>query len=355
MALLKLRSIWQYLLVGLVAPFIFQYSVYYRFTPNYMANVFSQSSFNAWYGQSIFKYRILGRWIVNAVYDKAAQMPVFQQVKLGTFYNARLTALDATADPLFYGCVCGVNTFFALCTSLLLVWLLNSRFVLPLGKGVQNLLVLCLCMLMAITQFVFTPYDVLAFFLLLLSAVAILMYVVKPGFWLLAAVCIIIGIGALNRETPMLSLSFLFTLLWYKHGFHVTSFVRHLSFPLLTYVAVWLGLRLVLGANDDAVTANVQLFDNLYMPSFRNFTGLSFAVLVFYLLYQGTLSASNRTLMHYYVLAALPYTISIVLVGIMVEFRLWVPFLIGGVVLALANTSLIDASAKEWKSSAMPQ
>ncbi|HSC54914.1 MAG TPA: hypothetical protein VLC98_14875 [Phnomibacter sp.] len=341
MAYSKLRSLLQYLLVGLAAPFIFQYSVYYRFTPNYMANVFSQPSFNTWYGQSIFKYRILGRWLVNSVYDKAVQMSVFQQVKLGTFYNARLTALDATADPLFYGCVCGVNTFFALCTSVLFIWLLNSRYVVPLGKGIQNLLVLSLSMLIAITQFVFTPYDVLAFFLLLLAAVAILMYVVKPRAWLMLVISCIIGVGVLNRETPMLSLSFFLALLWWKHGFRVAVFARHLALPILAYAGVWLGLRMVLGANDDAVTANLQLFDNLYMPSFRNLTGLAFMCLVFYLLYQSAISPSNRKLLNFYVLASLPYTISIVMVGIMVEFRLWIPFIIGGLVLGLANTHLI--------------
>lgn len=355
MTYFKFRSSLQYLLVGLAAPFIFQYSVYYRFTPNYMANVFSQSSFNIWYGQSIFKYRVLGRWLVNTVYDWAVQMPVFQQVKLGTFYNARLTALDAAADPLFYGCVCGVNTFFALCTSILFIWLLNSRYIVPLSKGIQNLLVLCLSMLIAITQFVFTPYDVLAFFLLLLAAVTIMIYVVKPRLWMMLAVSFIIGVGALNRETPMLSLSFLFALLWFKHGFHVASFAKHLALPVLTYAGVWLGLRLVLGVNDDAVTAKLQLFDNLYMPSFRNMTGLAFMGLVFYLLYQSALSAANRKLLNYYVLAALPYTISIVLVGIMVEFRLWIPFLIGGIVLGLANTSLMDGAAKKSRQADIQQ
>src|SRR5919107_370445 len=92
------RVLLRYLIIGVILPFFIQYVIFFRFTGNYMVNVFSEKSFTEFYGQNVFRYRILGKNFHLWLYHTLQGTSNVDQMKANDVYDKRLTALDPNAD-----------------------------------------------------------------------------------------------------------------------------------------------------------------------------------------------------------------------------------------------------------------
>src|SRR6185503_4063025 len=95
---IKRSTVLRYLVIGIILPFFIQYVFYYRFTGNYMINVFSEKGFTTFYGNNVFRYRVVGRSLHLWLYHKLQGNEKIKSLKENATYDKRLTALDDEAD-----------------------------------------------------------------------------------------------------------------------------------------------------------------------------------------------------------------------------------------------------------------
>ena len=73
--------------------------------------------------------------------------------------------------------------------------------------------------------------------------------------------------------------------------------------------------------------------------------GFLFAVITFYFVLNITDKAVNRKLIRNFLLMASPYVLMIPIIGIMIEVRLWMPIIMGSVLLSQLNFAAIKFPA----------
>jgi len=77
-----------------------------------------------------------------------------------------------------------------------------------------------------------------------------------------------------------------------------------------------------------------------------NMMGFLFAIVVFYLILNISDKSDNRRLIRNFILMASPYILMIPVIGIMVEVRLWMPIILGSVLLGQLNFAAIKIPGK---------
>lgn len=276
------------LLLCLVAPVCANYIAYYGFVTHYSVGVFSPRGFHAQYDHEVFRYRLLGKWLLLGVYRA---LEYLNPADAGWH---RLAAFVGTDSVNFYHSYFVLNTAF-LCLTLLVV-----------AGRLEDVELLVITLVVAFTQFVVVPYDAVAYFFLACT------FVWRRS---LAVTALVVLLAALNRETAALSLSLYASLLLLGRG----GSWRGLGVLTAVFLATYVGLRVALGWNT-AVGNEVTLVK--YMD-LRSAVGVGFAAAVAYAVVRRRRAASL------FLLCSLPYVASILLTGNPFEARLWVPLLLG--------------------------
>ncbi len=326
----------RYLFVGILAPFIIQYTFFYRFTPNYMINVFSKESFRDFYGQSVFRYRVLSIRLQLFVYDQIKTVKNIDKILPHAKYRKRLPALDEKGDELFYLSYFIVHLVFAILLSCTLLLLFDYQPFYNLSLQQKIFLPLLIALAAGFNQFVLTPYDIISYFLLVLSFLATLKYIQAPSSLWLLVLCAAIVISTLTKESVVLNVSAIAALLFLGYGLSAI-FIKNLSIPVIVFLLSYLALKLSLSGNTD-FTAGLKLHIN-FRPEPSAVMGLLFAVFMFYIFSGVSQNGWNKKLVRYFLLFSLPFLLCIPLVGIMIEFRLWMPVLLMVVLLSFLNVS----------------
>lgn len=275
-------------LLCLVAPVCANYFTYYGFVTHYSVGVFSPEGFLAQYSGEVFKYRLVGQYLLMAVYR------VVEYVNPADAGWARHAAFLGTDTINFYHSYFLINTAF-LCLTLLVV-----------SDRLEEIELLVITLLVAITQYVVVPYDAAAYFFLGCT------YRWRRNLPLTAAVVLL---ATLNRETAALSLSLYATLLLLGRG----GSLRGLGVLTGLFLAAYLSLRVFIGW-EDAVGAEFTFFRYLNLNSA---VGIGFALAVGYAVTKRPAWAAL------FLLFSLPYIVSIFITGNPFEVRLWVPLLLG--------------------------
>lgn len=325
----------RYFFIGLVFPLLLQYVAYFQFTPNYTQDLFSKQKFESFYGTRVYQTRLLGRHLHLWVYEQLSKLEKFKAYSANEYNARRLLHLDPQADVTFYLTYFLLAALFSVLTALLLLLLLDNEKVFGRNTAFKDLAVLFFSVLAAMTQFVVTPYDTPGYFFQALGMWLFLRYWVTQHRAWLVLLCGLIVVATLNRETSLLILSFMAALYLGKEGWRL-AWMRQMILPALCFALPYLYLKFT-AAGPPALTDESQWRINFQLTNPWSLMGLLFAAFVFYFSLVLVRTQSHR-LPAYFLLFALPYLFIIPSVGLMVEYRLWMPVLEAVIVLSLVRT-----------------
>lgn len=303
----------RFLILAWIIPFIFSMYMYYGFATTY-TEVFSEVSFRQQYSSGIYRYRVLGSFI---------QLQIFKEInKTGFSFPApqSIKYLDPNFSPDFYFSYFVNNTVFLCLTCSILFLILNH---IPSQGYLYNcdLVLILLCLLICLTQYVVVPYDSLSYFLLFLAIYLILL----PWTRLRSIVLgVIVVFSTLTRETAILIPAF-YLAIYSDQILDVRHLNRYQMTFLLTtiiFLVTYFTLRIYFGFSS-AFFQKLELFANFSNP--LRFIGiLLFLVLLLILLFDG----HNQNIIIRFLLTSSPYVIGIMLFGTTWEARLFLPIIL---------------------------
>jgi hypothetical protein len=235
----------------------------------------------------------------------------------------------AASDALYTACFL-VNTVF-MCLTCAVLYFVAERICGRQGQWIKDLSLLLMMFLMAITQYVVVPYDLISYFFLAVSMLAMVRDPISAG-WT-ALLCSAVVLGALTRETVVLILAFYVAV-------YAQRLIERPKGWRLNRVQMTLALALACFAVTSAILRAYYGTDNAYqqfaIPSFfrfaPNIVGTLFLVALVALMLLSEPGRSNSTI---FLLAASPYTIAIFLFASPWETRLFCPIFLCLIVLKL--------------------
>jgi hypothetical protein len=299
--------------------------VYFGFTTNYTAQCFSPKAFDKVYQHDIFRYRVLGPWLVHKVMN----------ILPGTIEinpKNRIYAYLDTDTLLVYKSMFFVNLS-AFC---LTVWVLSRMMYLPImsGSSVEKqhtllLLVFAIC----ITQYVIVPYDTLSYLFITGIAYCILTRKRSKVNVCMMILCTILGM--LTRESMLLGVSFMAAIyfLGLLRGRPTLISFKKLAGISCLALSIYLGLRLYFG---------FQILTNEALTHFftLNIASVLFGLLMIILLLHRS-THEQKVLSILFILCSAPYLISVYAGGILAESRLWIPLILIIGIISRTNTNLL--------------
>ena len=291
-----------------VLPAGFSLIAFYGFFTNYTTDVFSRAGIATQYERSVFRYRVLGRWLVDAVSAR------FEQLSMAWPAPRALALMDPSGNAAAYWAYAFVHTLGTCVGCTLLLLTLRHR-----NRRNADLVVVAISMVMALAGFVVTPYDGL-FFALQMAALA-LTVAVAPGSALVPMVVVTV-LATLTRETAYFIPAFVFAV----HHRRILTGDRAARTLLVattaSFVATYVGLRIALGWGGGTVFYAWQVAANLQWTSMVGTLMLAASLVL--LLGPG----ANRTARLWYAGAAVPYILFVHVFAAPWEWRLWIPVVV---------------------------
>lgn len=337
MKIFNKRTVLRYLIIGIFLPLFVQYVIYFRFTSNYMLNVFSEKNFKAFYNNNVFRYRVLGKTVHLWVYNKLAGKAGAKKAKGNTIYDKRLTALDPQADSVFYFTYFAVAAVFTILSALALLYLFDSQQLFEMTELKKVVITSGVIFLTGFLEFVVTPYDNITYFFFIISSLLFLRFFQTKRLVYFILLNLTIILATLNHESSLLNLSFMAAIYFSCYGFDF-RWIRIVIIPFFCYAFTWIGLRISINiSGPGVVTEGLKLFRNLNILNASGVMGVIFPVIVFYFLFTIADQSNNKKLVRNFLLMASPYILMLPFIGIMVEARLWMPVIIGGVLISQLN------------------
>ena len=304
--------------------------VYFGYTPNYAADIFSREAFNGRFDHDVYKYRILSKyllfkvdnWLGKSMPEKGAEWRIAIQTRGGSqrFYLA------------FYY----LNTFFLVLTSIMAVLLLYMDRGFQMNEAERNLVLFLIPIVIGLSQYVVCCYDVSSYFFQLLILYIFLKHIDRYRRATLLAIGILLIISTLNRESSALSVSMVVLLLLTRYGINRRSLINSCALAAC-FLGTYVALRYFIQDTAHLQIINVQA-GHLLIDT--NIIGLLFWGLFFYLTLAISNTSENRWLIAVFFLFSLPYILTCLKDGVMWEIRLYVPLFIGSILLSKLDTSM---------------
>ncbi len=297
-----------FLSLAAVIPLVMIVATHLWLRSAYTSHVFHLQGFLDQYDSGIYRYRILGRELLLHTYGLLSSHHRDQAFPMPT---------DPQATLLFYGAYVLLNAVFLYLSNLLLLLFLWDR-----RKGISDLrlaLYFFIVLIMALSTYTVTPYDQLAYVLMLACFLAMRMRSA-------AAMYVVLGIaavlGALNRETQFLVTPALLTTALFAEAPEAKTWFRAGIFHLVLFALCYAGLRVFLpGA--PSIAEGVTLGGKWALPSL-------FALGVLFYIAAGLARReypSRKPAVVLLVLSA-PYIVTILISGELRELRLLIPLLL---------------------------
>ena len=319
------RRFFHGIMLTVVFPCLVSMVVYYGFATNYTTDVFHEAGFRSQYETGIYKYRVLGRYLLLKTHDliNSDGLPGYLLRRIFAKSPASAAILDEQMDATFYAAYFLQNTFFMVAACVVLYFILSSK-----GGGVSITATHMIgSLIMGSTQYVIAPYDTLSYFLFLLSFLLIL----RPFKHSFPLLILTLVVSTLARESAAMILAFYF-------AYHFISLKRlrrveigQLVVLIVTYLTTYFLLRIFLGF-DKALWQNINLGHNL--TDGRALAGIAALPIVSYLLCVGKKNWERCVI---FLVASSPYFLGSIVVARGWEMRLWVPIWLGLICLARAG------------------
>ena len=186
--------------------------VYFGFTPNYGADIFSHRAFDARFDHRGYQYRVLSKYLVYAA-DRLLGRSMKEQG-----VEARISANAPMMSERFYYAIYYVNTLFLALSSLMVVLLLNLDKSLKFSDTEKMLLVFFVPVVLALTQFTVHYYDLSSYFLELLILYVVLKNIDSRYSQTVTMVMALVVLATLNRESAEVSVAMVALLLLTRFG-----------------------------------------------------------------------------------------------------------------------------------------
>lgn len=304
--------------------------VYFGFTPNYAADIFSRKAFNGRFDHDVYKYRVLCKYLLFAVDDWLGRDMPEQGAEARILINTR------GGSERFYLAFYYLNTAFLILTSVMVVLLLYLDRSFLFSDGEKTLISFLVPVLIGLSQFTVCCYDVSSYFFQLLALYILLRYT-KRHFWLsVAGIALLVTLSTLNRESSALSVSMAALFLAVRFGL-TKKVITAIALIALCFILTYIALRLIIIDPSNRRIVNIHA-GKLLIDT--NIVGLLFWGLFFYLPFSMAENMENRYLIGAFFLLSLPYIITCLKDGVLWEVRLYIPLLLGSLFL-----SRLDASA----------
>jgi hypothetical protein len=332
-----MQKILRYLFLALLLPVLVQYVCYYQFTTNYTTNAFSEDGFSKMYNTSVYKTRVIGRELHLYTYRQLMKIDRFSQLKENAgeenflFNSNRLLYMDLTADPVFYFTYFLLASVFSVLIAFILIGILHG---IQLSRGSPRSKDLAICIIIlfiGLTQFVVTPYDNPGYFFMTLGMLLFLHHYSTGHSLSFFALLLIIVLATFNRETSLLILSFMAAVYFTREGWKI-EWIKKMIPAALCFMIPYLFLKFGMGEPSN-ITEESKLAVNLDIRNTYAIRGLAFGAFLLYFMLI-TLNQNKTNFSRNFLLFSLPYLIIIHAVGVMIEYRLWMPVLLGAVVLS---------------------
>ncbi len=194
--------------------------VYFGFVSNYTKFLFSEVTYEGQYKESVYKYRVIGKEAVLKIYHFLKENYP-EDEKLAD--DSPLKALDPAGSKNFYMAYFIVNTIMLVLGGIIFIFIFENSIILATDKEKYLIPFVSICII-TLSLFVIVPYDIMAYFFLLIFALCLFHYLQKNKcIWLILG-GISVLVGTLNRETSALSISLIATLCVFKYGISKRSY-----------------------------------------------------------------------------------------------------------------------------------
>ncbi|HUB59481.1 MAG TPA: hypothetical protein VL978_02200 [Puia sp.] len=319
--------------------------VYFGFTPNYGANIFSHKAFDAKFDQGGYRYRVLSKYLVYGVDNllgRSMKEPGAED---------RIRTVSGGASERFYYAIYYVNTLFLALTSLMVVMLLDLDKSLRFPDTAKILIAFFVPVLIGLTQFTVHYYDLSSYFLELLILYVFLKGIDSNYSRTMTTIMGLVVLSALNRESAEVSVAMVALLLLTRFGA-----TRRVLWSVAGMVGCWVGtyvvLRVVAGAGGPppkaaAITSGSGsgFEPDMFMM------GVIFWVLFIYLPFAIAETEENKYLIGGFFLFSLPYIVASVWSGDLWAVRLYIPLFLGALFLSRLETAgaAVRVSGLRWK------
>ena len=322
------------LVVAVLLSLVTSKIVYFGFTPNYAADIFSRKAFNSRFDHDVYKYRILCKYLLFAVDDWLGQdMP-----ENGA--EARILINTRGGSERFYLAFYYLNSFFLVLTAIMVVLLLDLERSFLFSPGEKTLIIFLVPLLIGLSQFTVCCYDVSGFFFQLLTIYVFLKYADKWYWASMGAITLLIIVSTLNRESSALSVAMMTLLLITRYGLTKRVFIS-IGIMAACFLMTYIALRYFIVDPSNTRIINLQA-GKLLIDT--NMIGLLFWGLFFYLPMAIAGSGENRWLIAAFFLLSFPYIYTCLVGGVLWEVRLYIPLFLGALFL-----SKLDVSAHAFK------
>lgn len=314
---IMVRKILHILVLTVAFPCLISFIVYFGFGSNYTKRVFHQSGFLTQYESGIYKYRILGRYLLLETHRFLTADNSFAQRLSGVCSPPPASAgvLDDNTDPVFYAAYFVQNTIFMVFSCIILYLILVK----DAATAFVSTTVMVASLLIGVSQYVVCPYDTLSYALLLLS----FLLITRPFRFSYTILVLVLITGTLTRESAALTLSFFFAHHYTRLISKNSKELRQLAFLIAVFIATYGMLRVFLGF-DRAIWENVHLVYNLTL--FRSWIGIIAMLIVSYLI---TAISPDKKKCLTFLAASSPYWLGMLVIADVWEIRLWVPVWLG--------------------------
>ncbi len=296
---------------------ILQFIVYFGFDSAYFSYKHLPELPN-FYQENVYKYRVFS----NEVFDGFERW--FRELLIRTLGHSKVNELSVSIGTPFYLSLFLYNTFFFAGFILLLFKTLQLQNLKSHSINSKIILIGFLLLLIAISQYVITPYDMTALFFLQMGIILSLKYLNTTNYFYIVLLSILMVISTLNRESSAINLAFFGALLIRNYGLNKKSIAKIfelLLLPTLMFLLTYGYLRVHFGSSE--VIQGNYILQNL--TKFKNILGLIFFLLMLSL--PKVLQKKSQLALVILVLT-LPYLMIILIGGILWEVRLFIPVLI---------------------------
>ena len=309
-----------------IAAMLVNYLVYFAFISTYTNNQYSEDAFIEHYSNDIYSYRVLSKPIVLGTYRLLGE--AFPNSG-NTVINESFYSLGANFSKKFYITMFLVNTLFFVLTIITFVFIFNN-YLINLTQKEKILLQLAIVFFVAITQYVVVPYDMIGYFL---QAMFILLLLSKAKYKLFY-LGLIIAISTLNRESSALLISIAATAYYMTTGANRDT-VKKIIFLTLFFLVPYIALRFMISVPDNNVISELTFLSNFTVK--RNLVGIAIWIVFFAISLILTSDRKAKKAIYIFHLFSLPYIITCFTGAVMFETRLYIPILLGSLVLCQMN------------------
>ncbi len=298
--------------------FILQVIIYFGFDSAY----FSYKSLHQlpdFYGNDIYRYRIFSTELLNSFVNMIS--PLLNQLREVDF----LQGIFSTSGTNFYIAFFLFNTVFFLATLFAFIYVLKMKSFASVSSEKKYFLTVFIILILSISKYVMTPYDDISYFFLILGFQLSYSYINNPKIKTLILFSILIFISTLNRETSALNLSFFAALLLSSNAVtfnQIKKITPTILMPIAAFLLAYVGVRIYF--------EEAQMIQDNYwinnLSGFKNILGIVFFIVCLKIIWE---FGKNNFANQLFLLLCAPYFFVIFMGGILWEFRLFIPVILG--------------------------